>query len=126
MRRLGNAMDDTINGTPDFLEGLRKSLPTLGREQVNAAIRRWIDPRALRRSMQVVFQDPFGSLSPRMAAGDIVAEGVIETEQAQPAAPKKPEKKLQAKRRIAKRHVAPPMMLVAQQPAFGFFGNITR
>jgi hypothetical protein len=47
-------------------------------------------------------------------------------EQAQPAAPKKPEKKLQAKRRIAKRHVAPPMMLVAQQPAFGFFGNITR
>ncbi len=32
--------------------------------------------RALRRSMQVVFQDPFGSLSPRMSAGDIVAEGL--------------------------------------------------
>jgi len=32
--------------------------------------------RALRHSMQVVFQDPYGSLSPRMSAGDIVAEGL--------------------------------------------------
>jgi hypothetical protein len=46
-------------------------------------------------------------------------------EQAQPADPKKLEKKPQAKRRIAKRHAAPPMMLVAQQPPFGFFGNNT-
>jgi hypothetical protein len=32
---------------------------------------------------------------------------------------------LQRKRRIARRHVAPPMMLVEQQPryGFGFFGN---
>jgi microcin C transport system ATP-binding protein len=32
--------------------------------------------RALRARMQVVFQDPFGSLSPRMTVGDIVAEGL--------------------------------------------------
>ena len=32
--------------------------------------------RPFRRDMQIVFQDPFGSLSPRMPVGDIVAEGL--------------------------------------------------
>ncbi|HAO43151.1 MAG TPA: ABC transporter ATP-binding protein [Afipia sp.] len=32
--------------------------------------------RPVRRDMQIVFQDPFGALSPRMSVGDIVAEGL--------------------------------------------------
>ena len=37
------------------------------------------DMRPLRREMQVVFQDPFGSLSPRLSIRQIVEEGLIAT-----------------------------------------------
>ncbi|MCH7644808.1 MAG: ABC transporter ATP-binding protein [Myxococcales bacterium] len=38
---------------------------------------RWKETRPLRREMQMVFQDPFSSLSPRMSVGSIVEEGLV-------------------------------------------------
>jgi hypothetical protein len=45
--------------------------------------------------------------------------------QVKPSEPKKPEPKPQHKHRTAKSRAAPPMVMVAQQPRFGFFDNST-
>ena len=58
---------------------LLRLVPASGRVAFAGADLQSLTPAALRRQraqMQVVFQDPYGSLSPRMAAGELVAEGL--------------------------------------------------
>ncbi|ABD56777.1 ABC transporter ATP-binding protein [Jannaschia sp. CCS1] len=50
-------------GPIDFMD---QHIPSLGKTEL----------RTLRRDIQIVFQDPFGSLSPRMTIEQIVAEGL--------------------------------------------------
>ncbi len=47
---------------------------TMGGRRIDGLGERALRP--LRREMQIVFQDPFGSLSPRMTVAEIVAEGL--------------------------------------------------
>jgi len=46
-----------------------------------------------------------------------------EPKQFERADPKKSRASLPRRPRVARKHTAPPMVLVAQQPQFGFFGN---
>ena len=64
---------------------------------------------------------------PPTIVADVSAKAQVREAYAQlvPPEPKKPEPKLQRKRKIAKSHAAPPMVVVAQQPRFGFFDNST-
>ena len=52
-------------GGPDRVHGQRRSQGLQFKEM-----------RPLRRDMQIVFQDPYGSLSPRMSVADIIEEGL--------------------------------------------------
>ncbi|VFM95094.1 MAG: microcin C transport system ATP-binding protein [Candidatus Kentron sp. G] len=56
------------------LEASRGALTYAGRDLQGLDQKRL---RPLRREMQIVFQDPYGSLSPRMSVGEIIAEGLL-------------------------------------------------
>ena len=56
-----------IKPTSGSVRFMGKELTELGREEI----------RKLRREMQIVFQDPYSSLDPRMTVGDIVAEPLV-------------------------------------------------
>lgn len=62
---LGFALLRLVNGKGNILFN-GNDISTYGRKQMTP----------LREDMQIVFQDPFGSLSPRMSVADIIAEGL--------------------------------------------------
>lgn len=67
---LGMALLDLLGGTSAKLEG---EVDLLGQSWKSLDV---LQRRQMRAKFQVIFQDPFGSLSPRMSVGQIVAEGL--------------------------------------------------
>jgi oligopeptide transport system ATP-binding protein len=68
------------SGKSTLARALMRLMPSRGaivfeRQQVD----RWDKQKlkSIRRELQIVFQDPFGSLSPRLTAGQIIAEGLL-------------------------------------------------
>ena len=59
------------------LLGLQKSQGTVTFRSTAIASLSSSQLRSLRRDIQIVFQDPYGSLSPRMSVGQLVAEGLL-------------------------------------------------
>jgi hypothetical protein len=77
-----------------------------------------IPPRTAKAEAVVPAPAPVPDVSAKVRVRETFAQFV-------PPDPKKPEPKLQRKRKIAKIRVVPPVVLVAQQPRFGFFDNGT-
>jgi ABC-type microcin C transport system duplicated ATPase subunit YejF len=68
------------SGKSTLGKALLRMLPSTGTISFDGQVISGLAPsklRPLRRHMQIVFQDPFGSLSPRMTVGDIVSEGLL-------------------------------------------------
>jgi peptide/nickel transport system ATP-binding protein/oligopeptide transport system ATP-binding protein len=77
-RTLG-VVGESGSGKSTVGRALMKLVPASGEirfEGRDIAARDGASSRALRRAMQMVFQDPYSSLSPRMRVGDIVTEGL--------------------------------------------------
>ena len=68
------------SGKSTLARALLKLLPSEGSIHFDGRNIEKLDQHAmrpLRRQLQIVFQDPFGSLSPRLTAGQIVTEGLL-------------------------------------------------
>lgn len=68
------------SGKSTLARALLRLLPSEGAitfEQRNISRFDVAEMRPLRRQLQIVLQDPFGSLSPRMTAGQIITEGLL-------------------------------------------------
>ena len=67
---LGMALLDLLSGTSAKVQG---DVVVFGKNWKKSSAR---EKRMVRAKFQVIFQDPFGSLSPRMSVGEIITEGL--------------------------------------------------
>ncbi len=68
------------SGKSSLIKALDQLIPYSGRVEFKGELLTGMSDRDLRKarkSFQIVFQDPFGSLNPRMTVGAIIAEGLI-------------------------------------------------
>ncbi|MFN8829464.1 MAG: ABC transporter ATP-binding protein [Labrys sp. (in: a-proteobacteria)] len=68
------------SGKSTLARGLLRLVPSEGQIRFEGRDLGTLDKRAmrpLRKGLQIVLQDPFGSLSPRMTSGEIVTEGLL-------------------------------------------------
>jgi hypothetical protein len=97
--------------------------------------RKWPERLVFDTSRQTIVPVQMANAGAAATAADVSAKARLreafaqlqppDQPQAQAPVPAKPELKLQQKHKVAKRRAAPPVMLVAQQPQFGIFGNNT-
>lgn len=91
--------------------------------------RKWPEPVVFDTSVPTIVPAQTAKVEavvpPPTPVADVSAKARVRETFAQfvPPEPKKPEAKLQRKRKIARQRVAPQMVQVAQQPRFGFFSN---
>ncbi|MCB1621851.1 MAG: ABC transporter ATP-binding protein [Thiothrix sp.] len=67
------------SGKTTLTHALLKLVPSTGGIRFDGVVLEQLDADALRpyrRSMQLIFQDPYGSLSPRLSVGQIIGEGL--------------------------------------------------
>ena len=67
-----DALREEVKGNPDYEKA--ESYRDAG---INLAELEYEEMRHLRKDMQLIFQDPYSSLNPRMTVGQIISEGLV-------------------------------------------------
>jgi hypothetical protein len=84
-----------------------------------------IAPPAMTAQANVPAPAVVAEVSPKIRVRDAFAQLRPSDLELKPSDPVKPQPVAPQKRKIAKKRVTPPMVLVAQQPQFGLFGRTT-
>jgi len=67
-----NKLREPLKGNPDF-----EKVDAFRDEGIDLARLKYSEMRQLRNDLQLIFQDPYSSLNPRMTVGQIIGEGLL-------------------------------------------------